>query len=1062
MTKRIIIIFTLILAVIYTGCKEPSTSKIPEISIDTQPAPLTIVTEGTISGSLTVTASVTKEALLYQWYSNESESNSEGAAIEDAKSKSFIIPTTLTEGTYYYFVEVSATGKVRPVRSNAAVVTVNKKNEEIEIFIPVTNIEDVPVGMTAGTSLLLTGSVLPADATNQTIIWSVYNQGGTNASIAEDNKLNASNAGTVTVRAVITNGASAASDYTKDFTITVNPVPEFGINLSITGTHTFSSAITGYLEIPSREVTVTNTGNQPTGELTIALSGENAASFTLSSTSIQDIAAGASAAFSVKPNTGLSAGIYNATVTVLGGENITAKTFSVSFTVKPLFNINFVDDGTGTAEAAPEKAQAGDEVTITATPYNGFEFTCWEVVNGGPITFLPNAVTSPAEFYMPANDITIRAVFTALPPQTPNLSLSHPEFDAVIFGYTQPAEKSITIRNTGTAAANVSGITLGGADANAFILGNTSVTSVTQDSSATITVCPKSGLNTGIYHAVITVNYDSKTAATNISFIVNPSIITVNAQPAVVTNVTAGNISGSLSIDASVTPGAALSYQWYSNSTASNSGGTLIDGAINESYTLPATLAAGTYHYYVEVNATGGAVKFVSNVVTVNVAPFIINSVIVSPSTITVMSGKTQSFTAAVSGPHNPPQTVTWSIVEAGRHQDSSITEAGVLTVALTEKLAALTVRAVSKIDGSKYGEVSVKVNSAVRIVSAGREHTMVIRENGTLWAWGNNSNGRLGDGTTTDRSAPIQVGTFSNWKTITAGVDHSAGIRDDGTLWVWGNNTYAQLGDGTKTQRLSPVQIGADTNWKEVSAGNAFTIAIKENGTLWVWGVSNNGQLGTGQNTERATPTQIGSLTTWNVISAGNAHTMAVREDGGLWVCGSNSDGQVGNNSTNISLSFTQIRNTDKWIIISAGDSHSISIREDGSLWGWGLNTNGQVGNNSTTSPLRAPNQIGSETNWKTVSAGGSHSIAIKNDGSLYAWGNNGSGRLGDGTTTQRTSPVSIGTDKDWKAVSAGQEHTAAIKNDGTLWTWGNNSNGRLGDGTTAPQTSPVQITLP
>jgi hypothetical protein len=184
---------------------------------------------------------------------------------------------------------------------------------------------------------------------------------------------------------------------------------------------------------------------------------------------------------------------------------------------------------------------------------------------------------------------------------------------------------------------------------------------------------------------------------------------------------------------------------------------------------------------------------------------------------------------------------------------------------------------------------VAVSCRSAWWKVAAGSNHTVGIRPDGTLWAWGDNGIGQLGDGTTTSRSAPVQVG--SGFASVAAGPYHTVAVKTDGTLWAWGYNGNGQLGDGTTTQRVAPVQVGS--GFASVAAGYYHTVAVKTDGTLWAWGYNGNGQLGDGTTTQRVVPVQVGSG--FDSLAAGGAHSMAVKTDGTLWAWGDNSYGQLG-----------------------------------------------------------------------------------------------------------------------------------------------------------------------
>ena len=243
------------------------------------------------------------------------------------------------------------------------------------------------------------------------------------------------------------------------------------------------------------------------------------------------------------------------------------------------------------------------------------------------------------------------------------------------------------------------------------------------------------------------------------------------------------------------------------------------------------------------------------------------------------------------------------------------------------------------------------------------------------------------------------------------------------------------------------PTHIGS-SNWLKVEAGTLHTVALRNDHQIFTWGNNIYGQLGDGATVNRTSPIHIGVAHNWNNIVAGSYHTIA-RKVGTdtLWVSGSNRNGQLGDGTTTNRTSLVEIANDKAWSKIATGDSHTVALEYVSGghvLWAWGENSSGQLGDGTLTQH-NTPVQIGSENDWANVFAGSFRTYAIKMDGSLWGWGSS-NGILGDGGVVPRKTPTQIGADTDWKEVGVGQDHTVAIKTDGSLWVWGNNDNGVLG----------------
>lgn len=335
--------------------------------------------------------------------------------------------------------------------------------------------------------------------------------------------------------------------------------------------------------------------------------------------------------------------------------------------------------------------------------------------------------------------------------------------------------------------------------------------------------------------------------------------------------------------------------------------------------------------------------------------------------------------------------------------------------------------------------------------VQTGANHSIALKNDGTLWAWGNNSSGELGNGGSSEQYSPYQVGSANDWKMVATGKSntHNLAIKNDGSLWSWGYNFYGQLGYDAGVDYAYPVQVGTDTNWRMVACGMFYSLAIKTDGTLWGWGSNAFGQVNNNISSQFVLePTVISAETHWANIVCGDAHNLALTTSGELYAWGFNLYGTVGNGS-NTEASLVNIASDQTWLSIAAGDSHSLAVRSDQTLWSWGYGSNGQLGNGELYSTNNLPEQVGSDNNWSKVFSGEFFSFGIKTDKTLWAWGENGYGQLGIGNNEQQLSPIQVGTDNNWTEVQCGRQHTIGLKDDHHALTWGRNTFGTLGNGT-------------
>lgn len=327
-------------------------------------------------------------------------------------------------------------------------------------------------------------------------------------------------------------------------------------------------------------------------------------------------------------------------------------------------------------------------------------------------------------------------------------------------------------------------------------------------------------------------------------------------------------------------------------------------------------------------------------------------------------------------------------------------------------------------------GTLNTNKNSPVRIgsktnwktiASGGFGHTAVIDADGKLFTWGYNINGGLGHGDSgspsNDRSVPTQVGGDTNWLDVAHGFKHTIAVRTDGSLWAWGGNQGGYLGTNNTTNYSSPVRVGSLNDWVNVSSTMRHSASIKADGSLWTWGGGFSigyGVLGLNDTTNRSSPTRVGGLNDWAQVHAGAYTTAAVKTDGTLWVWGSGNQGRQGTNNTTIYSSPVKVGVDEDWQSVNVGRVQMVMIKTDGTLWTTGRNAEGALGLGDTTN-RSVPTKVGSSDSWARAEMGNNWCVAIQNDGTAWSWGFNGWGNLGLGNTTNRSVPVQIGTDTDW-----------------------------------------------
>jgi alpha-tubulin suppressor-like RCC1 family protein len=345
---------------------------------------------------------------------------------------------------------------------------------------------------------------------------------------------------------------------------------------------------------------------------------------------------------------------------------------------------------------------------------------------------------------------------------------------------------------------------------------------------------------------------------------------------------------------------------------------------------------------------------------------------------------------------------------------------------------------------------------ACVAEVALGHDCTCARKMDGTVWCWGE----LLGAGGSVSRLDELG----SNVVQIALGADHGCARKADDTLWCWGRNTYGQLGDGTNMDKASPVQVGSplESNVLRFAIAPHHGCAEKHDGTLWCWGRNEAGQLGDGTTSTRTLPVQVTELTGQIAdLALGDTRSCVRKTDGTLWCWGNNNGGQLGIGAASNPLFVpTQIEALANDVAqVALGGYHSCARTTEDTLWCWGNNYAGQVGD-GTTSAQPSPVQVSAlASDVAKVATGRFHTCARKYDDTLWCWGENEVGQVGDGTIENRSTPTKI--DLLASDVALGNHHSCALATDGTLWCWGENAASQLGDGTTTSTTTPVEVSL-
>ena len=353
--------------------------------------------------------------------------------------------------------------------------------------------------------------------------------------------------------------------------------------------------------------------------------------------------------------------------------------------------------------------------------------------------------------------------------------------------------------------------------------------------------------------------------------------------------------------------------------------------------------------------------------------------------------------------------------------------------------------------------------------ISAGANHSLSICIDSIVNAWGFNLGGQLGDGTTADKYLPVKVNFLSNVTAIEGGEFFSLALNKNDSVLSWGANSTGELGDGTTIGKTYPVHVSGLSNVVAIATKYDHSLALKNDSTVWAWGWNNYGQIGDGTVSLtgcqcKSSPVHVSGLTGVIAIACGRSHSLALKSDGTVWAWGYNNAGQLGVGSLFNKSIPTKVIGVSGIIAIAAGGYHSLALKSDGTLMVWGDGSWGEMGDGLTTD-YSTPISLTGLAGITAIAAGELHSVALKNDSTLLAWGENYEGEVGIGTVDTaagcncQSIPVQVLGLTGITEIAANGHHTLAKKGDNTLWAWGLNSGGQLGDGTNIDKYSPVQV---
>jgi alpha-tubulin suppressor-like RCC1 family protein len=489
------------------------------------------------------------------------------------------------------------------------------------------------------------------------------------------------------------------------------------------------------------------------------------------------------------------------------------------------------------------------------------------------------------------------------------------------------------------------------------------------------------------------------------------------------------------------------------------SGGGTLSSITSSSVTFNAPSLSSSSTTVVRATSVQDTSKFDSVTLNIAASPSTssITGVSITTSKVNVRASESTILTGLVTGTGAFDNSLTWAIKAGGVGSLSSSTGSSVTYLGPSSSLGKVVqITATSVQDPTKQYTIFLGLHPNQPTIAAGGFHAIAIKTDGTLLSWGNNGYGQLGNDPMIlfNEFAPVAVVGASDIVAVAAGNAHSLALKADGTMLAWGNDAGGQLGnDATLEDKAAPVAVSGATGIIAISAGYFYSLALKSDGTMLAWGNNSKGQLGDSAIlTDKPTPVAVSGASDIVAISAGSEHSLALKADGTMLTWGLDIDGQLGNDAQLVDQSLpVLVANATGIVSIAAGYNHSLALTSSGNVLAWGSDFGGQLGDNIPKVNKSTPVTVNGANQIVAIDGGHFHSLALTSSGTMLAWGSDTYGELGDGNQVNPQGlPVTVENVSNIVSIAAGGQFSLALKSDGTLQSWGQDFSGQLGDGST------------